>query len=147
MPSSLFKPVEPAIILTLTALYGAANYPIYGLAVAHANDYADPSEFVAVSGGLLLLYGAGTMFGPLAAGAAMAGLWPEGLFVVTAASHALIAAYAFYRTFKRAPIPESVREAFKFVPASRAMTPETAVLDPRAEEVPALDEEPTAAAK
>ena len=43
-----------------------------------------PSEFVAVSGGLLLLYGAGTMFGPLAAGAAMTALGPEALFLVTA---------------------------------------------------------------
>jgi MFS family permease len=143
----LLKPIDPVVVVTLTGLYGAATYPIYGLAVAHANDYADPSEFVAVSGGLLLLYGAGTMLGPLAASAAMAGLWPEGLFVVTAASHALIAAYAFYRTFKRAPIPESVREAFTTVPASRAMTPETAALDPRSEDTTVLDAEPTEAVK
>ncbi len=143
----LFRPIDPVIILTLTGLYGAATYPIYGLAVAHANDYADPSEFVAVSGGLLLLYGAGTMFGPLAAGAAMASLWPEGLFIVTASAHALIAAYAFYRTFKRAAIPESVREAFTTVPASRAMTPETAALDPRAEDTTVLDAEPMSAVK
>jgi MFS family permease len=137
-----FKPAEPALVLTLTALYGAATYPIYGLAVAHANDYADASEFVAVSGGLLLLYGGGTMFGPLAAGAAMTWLGPEALFVVTAASHVLIAVYAFYRTYKRAPIPESVRGAFTTVPASRAMTPETAALDPRAEDATVREEEP-----
>ena len=71
-------------MLTLVGFYGALTYPIYGLAVAHANDYADASEFVAVSGGLLLLYGAGTMFGPLAAGAAMTELGPEALFLVTA---------------------------------------------------------------
>ena len=64
-------PEWPWLVLTLVGCYGALTYPIYGLAVAHANDYADASDFVAVSGGLLLLYGAGTMFGPLAAGAAM----------------------------------------------------------------------------
>ena len=144
---AILRPVDPAIILTLTGLYGAAGYPIYGLAVAHANDYAEPSEFVAVSGGLLLLYGAGTMFGPLFGSAAMASIGPGALFAVTAASHALIAAYAFYRTFKRAPIPESVREAFKTVPASRAMTPETAALDPRAEDTTVLDAEPAEAVK
>jgi MFS family permease len=143
----LFKPVDPVLVLTLTGLYGAATYPIYGLAVAHANDYADASEFVAVSGGLLLLYGAGTMFGPLAAGAAMTWLGPEALFAVTAASHALIAAYAFYRTYKRAPIPESVRGAFTTIPASRAMTPETAALDPRAEDATVPEEEPLQVAK
>jgi len=134
-----FRPVDPIVVIALAGLYGAATYPIYGLAVAHANDYADASEFVAVSGGLLLLYGAGTMFGPLAASAAMAGLRPEGLFLVTALSHALIAAYAFYRTFKRAPIPENVREAFRTVPSSRALTPESAALDPRAEDATVLD--------
>ncbi len=138
------KPTEPATILVLVACYGALTYPLYGLAVAHANDYADASEFVAVSGGLLLLYGAGTMFGPLAAGAAMTKIGPEALFLVTATSHVVIAGYALYRTTRRAPIPSNVREAFATVPASRAMTPETAALDPRAEDTTLPDAEPIA---
>lgn len=135
----VMKPVDAVPILVLTGTYGALSYPIYGLAVAHANDYADASEFVAVSGGLLLLYGAGTMFGPLAASAAMARLGPEALFGVTALSHAAMAAYALYRTYRRAPIPESVREAFMTVPAPPAATPATATLDPRAEDQTVLD--------
>jgi hypothetical protein len=134
-------------VLILTGIYGAMTYPIYGLAVAHANDYADPGDFVSVSGGLLLLYGAGTMFGPLAASGAMMWLGPEALFAVTAASHAAMAAYAFYRTFKRAPIPESVREAYLTVPSPRAITPETAMLDPRAEEATLSDDAEFAAVK
>ena len=128
-----FKPVDPVIVLTLTGIYGALTYPIYGIAVAHANDYADASEFVAVSGGLLLLYGAGTMIGPLATGAAMTGLGPAALFLVTAASHIAIAGYAIYRTTRRAPIPGNVREAFQPTP-SRDVTPQTATLDTRAED-------------
>jgi MFS family permease len=128
------KPVETVPILVLTGLYGALTYPIYGLAVAHANDYTDPGDFVSVSGGLLLLYGAGTMIGPLAASGAMSTLGPEALFAVTALSHAAIAGYAFYRTYRRAAIPESVREAYLTVPSSRAITPQTAALDPRAED-------------
>ncbi len=143
----VLKPANPSLVLTLVAIYGGTTYPIYGLAVAHANDYADASEFVAVSGGLLLLYGAGTMFGPLAASAAMSGFGPEAIFAVTATSHAAIAAFAFYRTFKRPPIPGNVREAFMTVPSSRAITPETAALDPRAEDATVLDEEPASAVK
>jgi MFS family permease len=141
------KPADPALILALAALYGGVTYPIYGLAVAHANDYADASEFVAVSGGLLLLYGAGTMFGPLAAGLAMTRLGPEALFVVTALAHAAIACYAFYRTYRRPPIPRNVREAFQTVPPARAMTPESAALDPRAEDQTILDREPSGPVK
>ncbi len=143
----VLKPVDPTIVLVLTGFYGALTYPIYGLAVAHANDYSDAGDFVAVSGGLLLLYGAGTMFGPLAAGAAMAGVGPEALFIVTAASHILIAIYAFYRTYRRAPIPGSVREAFQTVPATPSATPGTAALDPRAEDVTVLDHGPESAVK
>ena len=135
----LLKPTDPLLILLFTGLYGAMTYPIYGLAVAHANDYASAGDFVAVSGGLLLLYGAGTMLGPLAASAAMGGLGPEAIFGVTAAAHVLMAAYAFYRTYRRAPIPESVREAFKNVPATPASTPATPTLDPRAEDQTVLD--------
>ncbi len=141
------KPTEAWLVLTLVGLYGALAYPIYGLAVAHANDYADPTDFVAVSGGLLLLYGVGTMFGPLAAGGIMAAMGPQALFLVTACSHVGIAAYAIFRTYRRAPIPESVRESFMTVPAARAMTPETAVLDPRAEDATVLDVEPVEAVK
>jgi MFS family permease len=143
----IVKPATPNAVLPLVAIYGALTYPIYGLAVAHANDYADPSEFVAVSGGLLLLYGAGTMVGPLAASAAMTALGAEALFVATAASHIVIAGYAYYRTTKRAPIPESVREAFRPVPSARGLTPESASLDPRAEDASVLDQEPLQVAK
>ena len=124
------------------------TYPIYGLAVAHANDYAEASDFVAVSGGLLLLYGFGTMIGPLAASTAMTAIGPEALFLVTATGHTLMAGYAFYRTYRRAPIPESVREAHITVPLPKGVTtPQTATLDPRAEDRTIMDREPLAAAK
>jgi MFS family permease len=143
----LLQPTEPRFVLILVGCYGALTYPLYGLAVAHANDYADAGDFVAVSGGLLLLYGAGTMVGPLAASAAMTALGPYALFAVTAASHAAIAGYAFYRTYKRAPIPQEVRDTFRNVPSPRALTPETAALDPRAEDASVPDREPLDAVK
>lgn len=139
------QPTSPAVVLTLTGIYGALTYPIYGLAVAQANDYADPADFVAVSGGLLLLYGAGTMVGPLAGGAAMTLIGPEALFLVTCTSHLSIAAYAIYRTFQRAPVPENVREAHMPIPSPRALTPQSASLDPRAEDKSLLDRESLAA--
>lgn len=143
----VLNPTSPTLALTLTGFYGALTYPIYGLAVAQANDYADPTEFVAVSGGLLLLYGFGTIVGPLAGSVAMTVLGPEALFMVTGSAHALIAGYALYRTSKRAPVPESVREAYQTVPSPRASTPQTASLDPRAEDAPILDREPLGAVK
>ena len=59
-----FAPRSGTFIIILTGCYGALAYTLYSIAVAHANDHADPSAFVQVSGGLLLLYGFGTMVGP-----------------------------------------------------------------------------------
>lgn len=143
----IVKPTSPNAVLPLIAIYGGLAYPLYGLAVAHANDYADASEFVAVSGGLLLLYGVGNAIGPLGASAAMTWLGPEALFTATAAGHSVIAGYAYYRTTKRAPIPESVREAYLPMPSGRGLTPESAMLDPRAEDATVLDQEPVQVAK
>lgn len=137
------NPQAPNIVLPLVAIYGSLAYPLYGLAVAQANDFADPSEFVAVSGGLLLLYGIGTMAGPLAASAAMTWLGPAFLFAATAIGHVAIASYAFYRTTRRAPIPESVREAYRAMPSGRGLTPQSAMLDPRAEDATLPDETPS----
>ena len=128
------KPGDPMQILLFTAIYGALTYPLYSLAVAHANDFARSGDFVAISGGLLMLYGIGTMIGPTAASIAMERLGPAGLFSVTATAHFIMAVHAIYRTMRRKPVPESQRETFSSVPAQKALTPETAVLDPRADE-------------
>ena len=62
----------------------------------------------------------------LAAGAAMTRLGPESLFLVTAASHVSMAGFAIFRSYRRAPIPEGVRDAFNTVPAPPTATPGTA---------------------
>ena len=69
------------------------------------------------------------------------------MFLVTATSHVVIAGYAIYRTTRRAPIPGSLREAYRTVPNPRASTPQTAALDPRAEEVSSLPDTVNSAAR
>ncbi len=128
-----FQPRSTSLILVMVSIYGALAYSLYSLAVAHANDFADPSNFVKLSSGLLLLYGAGTIIGPLFGAAAMEYIGPEGLFGVTATSHLVVAGYAIVRSMKRAPIPISLRRVFRSTPSERALTPESVRLDPRSE--------------
>lgn len=125
------QPRNGWLVLTMTACYGALAYTLYSIAVAHANDHARPEEFVKVSGGLLLLYGFGTMVGPVAGAALMDWLRPESLFLATAMAHILLAAYAMMRIRRRAPVPQGAKDAFKTLPADRAVTPEATRLDPR----------------
>lgn len=120
-------------IIVLTALYGTLAYTLYSITVAHANDHADPTEFVQVSGGLLLLYGFGTMFGPVIGAFLMDRMRPESIFLATALPHVALCIYAVWRMQRRAPVPIDEREDFKTIPAERALTPQGSLLDPRAD--------------
>ncbi len=127
----VLAPRNATVVLSMTAAYGAAAYTLYSIAVAHANDHASPADFVKVSGGLLLLFGIGTMIGPLIGAAAMETLTPDSIFLATILSHLAIAGYALLRTYRRAPVPQAERESFTAVPAERVLTPEAGKLDPR----------------
>ena len=83
------------------ALYGAFGMQIFGLCAAHANDYAEPDEFVAISGGLLLTYGVGSVVGPSIAPILMTYLSPSSLFAYTAIIHMLFFVYTLYRLSRR----------------------------------------------
>lgn len=124
-------PRSGVAVIVMTAAYGALAYVLYSLAVAHANDHARPEDTVKVSGGLLLLYGFGTMIGPVIGSFFMGAMRPEGLFLATALSHFLLTGYTMLRIRRRAPVPPEEREAFQSVPAERAVTPQAVMLDPR----------------
>ena len=111
--------------------YGGVIYSIYSLAVAHANDYVEADGFVKISSGLLILYGFGTMVGPLFTAQLMDMFGPSGVFSTTTIAHVIFAAYALYRTFRRARIDEEQRTDFRGVGLARTQTPETYALDPR----------------
>ena len=127
----LVAPRSGAFVIALTAGYGAFAYTLYSLAVAHANDHARPEDFVKVSGGLLLLYGFGTMIGPVLGATLMGSMRPESLFLATALPHFLLVGYTLLRISRRAPVPLEDREAFKTLPSERGATPEAVRLDPR----------------
>ena len=128
----LIEPSQVWIVLTLIAIYGAAANALYPIAVSHANDFATAEDFVKVSGGLLLLYGIGTIIGPTIGGPVMTAAGPYGLFMITACAHILITAYAIIRSRMRAPVPVSDRDAFSPVNAGAPTTPESLQLSPRA---------------
>jgi predicted MFS family arabinose efflux permease len=92
-------------LLALIFLFGLFAFPIYGLSVAHMNDYVEADGYVEAASGLLLVFGLGAVVGPIAA-AILAGLFgPDALFGTTAAVHLCLAAFAFYRMRQRAPAP------------------------------------------
>ncbi|TFF20593.1 MFS transporter [Jiella endophytica] len=123
----------PMALFIIAFILGGIIYPAYSLAVAHANDYAADADFVKISSGLLILYGIGTMIGPIYTAFLMETIGPEGLFQAMGSAMALYAAYAFYRTFRRVAIPAEERPDFQTIPFARVQTPASFSLDPRAE--------------
>ena len=101
---------------------------MYPVIVAHANDHAEPGAFIQVSGGLLLVFGIGSIFGPTLAGYVMTSFGAAYLFAVTGAAHVLLILFAVVRLKLRPSVPAEDKVAFRAKPLARASTPETVAL-------------------
>jgi MFS family permease len=80
---------------------GMVIFPIYAINIAHANDMADPGEYVRIASGLTVLYGLGVIAGPLLAGQAITLFGAPGLPLLLAINFALYGAYAAWRIVRR----------------------------------------------
>lgn len=67
-------------LFPLAAFFGGISSTFYPLCVAHGASRAEPRQIVAVNGGLLTIWSAGAIIGPILAGAIMARVGPDGLF-------------------------------------------------------------------
>ena len=129
----IINPGPNWMMFVLFAAYGFAANPIYAVAVAHANDFARDGDFAKIAGGMLLILGVGLAIGPAVASVIM-GMWsPVGLFIVTAAFHGALAVTAYLRMRVRKSVEASERAPFQPMAGDRQPTPETIVLDPRAD--------------
>ena len=99
---SLFGPNHIYIIYAAGFMTGSVLYPVYALNAAHANDRAGPDEFVSISSSIMILYGLGTVSGPVMGGALMETVGPRGLMWFIALSFALYSGHAVYRMMRRA---------------------------------------------
>ena len=130
----LVNPSGGPLLFILFALYGFSAYPLYAIAVAHANDFAEDGNFAKVAGGMLLILGTGLAIGPLIASFVMNAISPVGLFIVTATFHGALAVTAFLRMKIRPVRDASGRVRFRILAAEKGVSPGTVALDPRAEE-------------
>lgn len=113
--------------------FGVFSLTLYSVVVAHMNDHAQEESFVSVSSGLLLVYAAGAIIGPLAASLVAQRFGLSAIFLFVAAVHIVYALFTLARIRSRAALSEEQRGEFVAVPF-----PQTQVaaheLDPRFEE-------------
>jgi MFS family permease len=96
----------------LAGLFGVASLSIYSVCIAHANDRADPSNYVDVSSYLLLAFGTGAILGPFIAGMFISAIGISSLFVFTASVEAALAVFVLVRIRNEAPVPVPDRAIF-----------------------------------
>ncbi|MEQ8778359.1 MAG: MFS transporter [Roseibium album] len=140
----VFVPDSRMTNLLLVAAFGAAIFAMYPVIVAHANDHAPPGTSIQVSGGLLMVFGIGSIVGPLIAGVMMSVVGPRGLFLTTIVAHVVMIAFTVWRMTQRSAVAESDKGVFQVSVPARAATPETATLASGEEEaLPFEEEEPS----
>jgi MFS family permease len=96
-------------------IFGGTIIPTYSVVMAHVNDSVGEGEFVAASGGLLIMQGVGAAAGPLIAGLAMSA-FEQGLGYTLIATQMLMAIFGLYRLRRRAAPPETHKGSFVIEP-------------------------------
>jgi MFS family permease len=119
---------NPVFAIATGALFGAAIYSLYPVIIAHANDHAEPGDYVRTSGGLLLLFGTGSIFGPLFSGYVMSRIGPSGLFLTALGAHMLLIAFTLFRIRRRKPVAGEGKSPFVVSASDGTLTPEAAAL-------------------
>jgi MFS family permease len=111
-------PEEPSrwIVYLCVALFGGTIVPTYSVVMAHVNDAVGEGEFVAASGGLLIMQGAGAAVGPVIGGVAMSAS-EAGLSYTLMATQILMAVFGVYRLIRRAAPPEMHKGVFMVEPS------------------------------
>ena len=69
-------------ILIVAFIVGGAVNPLYSLVIAYTNDYLEPDDMAAASGGLIFINGLGAIAGPLITGLGDGASWPRWFLVI-----------------------------------------------------------------
>ncbi|WOC15195.1 MFS transporter [Pseudochrobactrum sp. MP213Fo] len=131
---TVFSPADGLSGYFVIFLLGGVLFPIYSLNVAHANDYAEANEFVKVSGGLLIVYGVGTMIGPQIAAHMMEGFGKLGMPITLMSCFAAYGLHAMWRiSMRERPAISDTKTEFKYQATKNINTPESYQMDPRSD--------------
>lgn len=121
---SYFRQDSQMIIIALAFCYGLFSFPVYAVAVAHANDMAEPEKYVETSSGLMLLYGIGSVIGPVVTSLTNEYVAERSLFSFTAIIYALTATFVMIRLISRSPVEDEEKVEFsEALVASRTYSP------------------------
>jgi hypothetical protein len=105
--------------------------PLYAISIAHANDRMPSTDFLQTSAGLLMIFAASSVVGPVLASVftVITNGYAGALFIFVALAYALMAFFAFTREWLHEARSDEEREAFVSLPqgsvAAFTMDPRT----------------------
>ena len=108
----LIMPHVTWLWLSLGVLFGAGLLPSYAIAASHVFDFADRSEYVEISAGLLLLNGLGATVGPLLTSLSIELFGASGMFITHGAVMLALIVFVVVRLRRREGLPVDEKEHF-----------------------------------
>ncbi len=114
-------------------VFGALSLPLYSLAIAHANDQLEYDQMLGASAKLVLLFGIGSSFGPITAGAFMRQFGPDGYLALMAVVYGVLGLFALYRMTQRAAVPSEEQGDFVLVAPRTTLVAASAIAEEREE--------------
>ena len=108
----VFPKIPHALFLVLSAVFTGLALTIYSLGISHVNDRLEPAQMVAASSALLLLNGAGAIFGPVLVTGLMQVGGPSAYFATLATLSGMLTLESVWRRSRRAPVPHDHKGPF-----------------------------------
>jgi MFS family permease len=97
----LVGPGNTTVIFLGAFVFGMTSYPVYSVAAAYANDFADKDFVVELNAALIFFYSIGAVVSPIVSARLIAAYGPSALFVFIAAAHLALMVFALYRKTRR----------------------------------------------
>ncbi len=101
-------------VMTAAAVFGATTFPIFSVAAAHANDFADSSQRIELSAALIFIYALGAIASPYVASGLIEAWGPASMFYLISVAHGALIVFGLARMAKR-PAAE-IRTAYIYSP-------------------------------
>lgn len=135
--------INKLILVFFAFLWGGSVMTLYAILVAHANDRAQPEDFVTIGSGMLLLLGLCSAIGAPMASFSMNIFGPPGFYVFGAVCLLLLAVATILRRRSHVLTPIENSEPFRAV--ADMITPTAYEMDPRGEDMEEIVDDETPA--
>ena len=109
------------MLLVVAFVLGGTANPLYSLLIAYMNDFLEPDDMAAASGGLIFVNGVGAISGPLVTGWAMGAMGSDAFWLIIAVLMLAVTVYSAYRMTQRPSVP--VDETASYVGVMPGATP------------------------